>query len=324
MLQNNLREQYFQQLKKDRQDSTALKNIKLQLLDISQKPFHMYKYCGIDTALKILSSKYVKLQPPDNFNDPFDCLSSIGAWNRETHFSPSHKELLFVKELMRRLPKKFQLPYTIISDLRASYYFAISCFTTDYKNALMWAHYASNHKAVCLEFNIEDFLDQIHPCFYVKQMPTANWQMDNTYLALIKDEAWSYEVEWRYINRTIRPKMRLFGSSSYQIYNQIHMSKNFNSGDAEEWDKINSEIHKELEGIYNEECMLRIMPTRIFLGLNFGDNYNNASTAETIDKIEFIARQNDIPTHRMRAEHNSFNLTDTVIGNFHDLNNPFS
>jgi hypothetical protein len=324
MDQINFREQYFLHLLTNPKDIQGLNDIKLQILQMSPNPQYLYKYCSIGTALKILESGFIKLQSADNFNDPFDCLSSVSVWNQDVQFPPSQNELIAVNEIMTHLPAKFQLPYSVFPDLRTSYYYAISCFTPDYKNMLMWSHYANNHIAVCLEFDITGLIEQLHPVFYTKKMPLMDWKSDNLNLTLIKSSAWNYENEWRYVKKTIRPKMRIFGSAAYQIYNQVHSSGHFTQQDKEEWGFVNDEMMKNLDQTYQDESQLVARPTRIFSGINFGHNFTNTNTAEIISKIEDIAKSHTIPIYRIRAEHNSFALTETLVKNLTEYNNPLS
>lgn len=320
---NHLRERYFEHLLKRPTDIDELRDIKLQILQESPNPQYLYKYCSIYTALKILDSGYIQLQPPDNFNDPFDCLSNVGVWNQGSLFSPNKDELTYLDSLMKKLPSKFQLPFRFVNDLRTSYYYVISCFTTDHINTLMWSHYSDNHGAVCMEFDIMDILDHLHPCYYVDKMPLLNWQSKNINLALIKANAWNYEREWRYITETIRPEMRIFGSASHDIYNTIHSLENFNQNDYEKWDQALKSILEDLEHIYNEQRKLKVRPTKIFLGLDFRKNYANVNSEAIVKQIEKNSKEHNIALHRIHARHNTFVLYDSVLQDIRQLFNPF-
>jgi hypothetical protein len=142
----------------------------------------------------------------------------------------------------------------------------------------MWSHYSDYHKGVCLEFKISDILSDVHPCFYTKDMPAVNWQSDCLSLTLIKASPWGYENEWRYIKRSVRTVMRMFGSVTHDIYNAIQADKKYSASDHEEWSTTHSALQLELEEIYNLERTVQIKPTRIFLGVKFYNNYGNTST----------------------------------------------
>ena len=94
--------------------------------------------------------------------------------------------------------------------------FLIGCLCTDYKNRLMWSHYADSHKGFCIEYDYsqinEETLKKLPmPIIYTSKRPLIPWKpvLDNTQeniqeacnemmLGLLtKDDAWEYENEWR-------------------------------------------------------------------------------------------------------------------------------
>lgn len=100
--------------------------------------------------------------------------------------------------------------------------FRVGCLCTDYKNRLMWSHYAEGHKGFCIEYDfscdsktLSDLL--VLPVVYSKERPKFPWNValakdkesDEIKSAgartmirslLTKDEAWNYEDEWRIIS----------------------------------------------------------------------------------------------------------------------------
>lgn len=99
--------------------------------------------------------------------------------------------------------------------------YRVGSLCTDYKNRLMWSHYADGHKGFCIEYDfskeceaIKDVL--VMPVVYSKERIKFPWNVafaddkDNpkvklegayaTLLSLLtKDEVWKYENEWRVI-----------------------------------------------------------------------------------------------------------------------------
>lgn len=99
--------------------------------------------------------------------------------------------------------------------------YRVGSLCTDYKNRLMWSHYADGHKGFCIEYDfskeceaIKDIL--VLPVVYSKERVKFPWNVafaddkDNpkvklegayaTLLSLLtKDEVWKYENEWRVI-----------------------------------------------------------------------------------------------------------------------------
>ena len=311
-----LREIYFEQLLKNPTNKEALENTQLQILGKTSNPKHLYKYCNIETALKILTTGSLLLQAPDNFNDPFDCLARVGTWDSGTQFGASKQDIDYLKELIKEIPQQFQLPeYRISNDLRTSFSFAITCFTSNHTNPLMWSHYSKNHKGICLEFEINSILKDLHPCFYTDSMPKMGWRTDNINLSLIKESAWQYEDEWRLVKKTIRPRMRLFADITNQIYVAIHKDSRYSQKDQEEWGNIQSSLIKRLEKTYNDECIISIKPSRVFLGLLFEHNYANEITGDTCRKIIAFTRDNNISLNKILPEPKSFKLSDTIADN---------
>lgn len=287
--------------------------MKQNILQESKSRF-LYKYCNLETALKIVSSGHILLRPPDAFNDPFDCLKGINVFTggSAVRFPPSKDDVEYVLALLQKLPEKFRLPpYRMIHD-RVAYRFAITCFTPKFDNHLMWSHYAASHAGVCLEFGADDAMAYLHPCLYSHRMPSVPWNTDAIGLPLIKNHVWNYEEEWRYVKRTIRSKMRLFGTISSDIYNAVHSNKAFSRLDYEEWSKIGSFMQKELEDTYNNELKLTIKPTAIYCGLNFGKSGNTSTQEHTKELLDAAVTQG-IQIHKIIASHQSFDLETVQI-----------
>ena len=93
--------------------------------------------------------------------------------------------------------------------------FRVGCLGTDYKNKLMWSHYADSHTGFCIEYDFnnikwENLLVYPLPVLYSKERPLIPyyiWGGKDIEKAkkelmiglLTKDIVWSYENEWRYI-----------------------------------------------------------------------------------------------------------------------------
>jgi Protein of unknown function (DUF2971) len=306
---NSLRKKYYDNVSGIAESPNDLQKLKLEILKGENDGAKLYKYCGIDTGHKILTSNTILLQPPDNFNDPFDCLSRVGVWDEATRFGPIAEELDFVRAKIAELPSKYQpKKFTLFNDLRTAYRYAITCFSSNSLSHLMWSHYANNHRGICLEFKISDVLGSTHPCFYTHEMPDFDPQSRNLGSALVKGHEWHYEKEWRYLKETIRLKMRLLSSALHQIYNEIHTNSIFGKDEYQEWSSINSAIIKDMEDIYEAENRLRITPTKIILGASFSRNYSNQNHELTCREIIRLARKNKIPVFRIQTSAKSFDL----------------
>lgn len=94
--------------------------------------------------------------------------------------------------------------------------FRIGCLATDFKNRLMWSHYADSHRGFCIEYDFSGTDENTlsitpFPVVYSEELPLIPWKatIDKTpennaeatrqlMLGLLtKDKAWEYENEWR-------------------------------------------------------------------------------------------------------------------------------
>lgn len=93
--------------------------------------------------------------------------------------------------------------------------FLVGCLCTDFKNRLMWSHYAESHTGFCVEYDFSGadpsaFSALPVPVFYSDTRPLVPWKaaFENTSEniteactelmlgVLTKDSAWEYENEW--------------------------------------------------------------------------------------------------------------------------------
>lgn len=71
----------------------------------------------------------------------------------------------------------------------------------------MWAHYADNHRGVCVRFDLgkdEEISDMLFPVEYSEEYPKLNFIEVYTFgnfeeLYLTKSNEWKYEDEWRIV-----------------------------------------------------------------------------------------------------------------------------
>lgn len=95
-------------------------------------------------------------------------------------------------------------------------FYKICCLSTEYKNKLMWSHYADSHKGICVEYDFSDRAvnkSQPLPVYYSHERPQFVWKPEGDLTQeskskgsaclmqalLTKDEVWSYEKEWRMV-----------------------------------------------------------------------------------------------------------------------------
>lgn len=102
--------------------------------------------------------------------------------------------------------------------------FKVSCFSTDNNNLLMWSHYAKNHQGFCVEYDVSKieiehtFRINFWPIIYqtrtldIMLLKEIQKVIENTpvlssllgiVIGTIKPKDWSYEKEWRFIQRNV-------------------------------------------------------------------------------------------------------------------------
>ena len=101
--------------------------------------------------------------------------------------------------------------------------YLVGCLSSDFKNRLMWSHYADCHKGFCIEYDFS-VLEKIQndqyllPVLYDNKRPLFPWNIafdqsessmkdaqKKILLSLLtKDNVWSYEKEWRIFIRKQR------------------------------------------------------------------------------------------------------------------------
>jgi hypothetical protein len=104
--------------------------------------------------------------------------------------------------------------------------FGVASLTTNYNNPLMWSHYASAHRGICIEYDMKEYVQNLEksrmflfPVFYSKKRVTIDQNIldridlinitengRNDILKLFfeglitKNDIWKYENEWRSIS----------------------------------------------------------------------------------------------------------------------------
>ncbi len=190
-------------------------------------PVTLFKYVNFDTLIKILENNSILIHHPSEFNDPFDC-------NYRVRIKKNKKEIeqyllntniykqgnilkevldLKVEDIYIRFPEFDERSNKTIQEFHSNT--GVSCFTTDNKNLLMWAHYADKHNGACLTFDVTKdmvLFNATHKVEYVKKYPILNYFEipDEILMKTIntKHEIWKYEQEyriWKHPNKGIYP-----------------------------------------------------------------------------------------------------------------------
>ncbi len=162
---------------------------------------------------KIIKDNTIKFGAPNEFNDPFECMSVIGI----TSFDSTKKKL---EELAKTSGEKysdeaFLRAYDKVVKISLESYrtkslskYGILCLSGTWDNILMWAHYSNNHKGIIVIFHLDrgnSFYDKMMKVQYKKGItyfevdhPNGAKKMWESFST--KDPVWGYENEYRVIH----------------------------------------------------------------------------------------------------------------------------
>jgi hypothetical protein len=141
----------------------------------------LYQFINSQFALEAIGLRRLKISRLDRLNDPFEMLAG-------TQSDPAGR---FAMRLIR--------------DAIATH-LGLLCFSRDWRNPVMWGHYAESHQGLCLGFDVDDRIAM--PVQYVpKRLPFDHYLDPNTHekevralaarLAFTKFSHWRYEKEVR-------------------------------------------------------------------------------------------------------------------------------
>lgn len=225
-------------------------------LKFSHLPKRIFKYRSCNSnSFRNLQEDTIWLADPNTFNDPYDCHHFInfqklaGLITRELppeirsqlpadKISLIEKNIVEVEDPLDLLvdaafedvdPKMQVAMKAMLRTVLEKQYeemakagdkikdgFRLCSFSERKDSTLMWAHYASDHRGFCIEYDIrslpsDDFTSRfMYPVIYQEEVFDATECMilaktkkfNNLYLnqaALIKGKDWSYEKEWRLV-----------------------------------------------------------------------------------------------------------------------------
>jgi hypothetical protein len=165
----------------------------------------------------VLVRSLLRLSSPSTFNDPFEMAAhfSLKATERQrlARFESLARELepnrgwraiqARVQALMAATEEGLRPRLNASLDgVRCEA--GIYCFAGDARNTLMWSHYASDHKGVCLIFDRAHDVRTLMYALrvkYVRNLPVLNWirsfHEDIGKMLRAKHPAWRYEQESR-------------------------------------------------------------------------------------------------------------------------------
>lgn len=182
-------------------------------------PKYLYKYYSESTLnLDAIKKHEMWYSAPCNFNDAFDCDISI---NEKALFECFLKEASQERRIRQGSSgwKNLQgVVHKQIHNLQEEFEetkrtTGISCLSESDSSLLMWAHYANNHKEMCVEYELLKISDQLKftpvPVIYtndrvtLSSLESENLDRDTMKIFVesitTKSSEWNYEKEWRII-----------------------------------------------------------------------------------------------------------------------------
>lgn len=172
----------------------------------------------------VLSTWRIYCSSPNAFNDPWDCKPhfnsdvladpdenirhvewAVDVCSRKAPMSAEAIERMRITLLTDRARASDllnQISNALAPEINSRY--RIYCLGPDVGNLLMWAHYADNHRGVCLEFGLRNYvLCGALKCQYLQEFPFMkiynNSDEANLLTLLAKSDVWSYEREYRLV-----------------------------------------------------------------------------------------------------------------------------
>ncbi len=182
-------------------------------------PASLYKYYG-DSLKRLDTVKDNKMwySAPCNFNDVFDCEITVdekAIMNDALKMIPGNipvrpgsRAWKSVHETMKRELRSFRSTFE-----KLRYTMGVACLSESDTSLLMWAHYADNHRGMCVEYDLMEINNQLNftpvpvvysddrVCFNTLNPDTAKNDSLSFFIRSItsKSRDWSYEREWRII-----------------------------------------------------------------------------------------------------------------------------
>lgn len=173
----------------------------------------LFKYSPISkNQLSALSQGKIWYSKPARFNDPFDTKFYVTG-RKHTYASTVPPSAMGQNMSNTSVSTKQSLKPQLDQFQHGIEKLGILSLAQSNKNLLMWAHYANDHKGMCIEFSREsgtELADEeaIRPIHYTNNHPTLSTQSLKSQESIeasmkrilyAKSEHWEYEQEWRHI-----------------------------------------------------------------------------------------------------------------------------
>jgi len=191
----------------------------------------LYKYFPLSNekhlgrVIECLKGK-IHFSSPLTFNDPFELqtiispptFDEIQTFLHEAGTCIDKEPKSFKAKLNKEINNQFLRSPPTIATREWLDEIGILCLAENPKDLLMWSHYGSNHKGVCIGFSaLEKPFSTAKRIIYTDQRPQIPfgsyktmepWEAEKIFLH--KSNEWAYESEWRCVKRTIKQDEKNF------------------------------------------------------------------------------------------------------------------
>ncbi len=170
--------------------------------------------------IKDIRDNAITLSSPNDFNDPMDPL--IKVWlKRKQHNNDRENRILY--QLIEKSLDNIRI-CCLVNPMREKRFCCKPSASIDKCNPLMWAHYADNHKGICIQYrvkpsNLTDSNNRIIRLLdvnYSKAFP-LNGDILLSDSLVVKANCWSYENETRLIMYSTRKEMKYCQLEDFEI-----------------------------------------------------------------------------------------------------------
>lgn len=189
-----------------------------------------FRSCN-EYLFKDLINDELNLSAPQTFNDPFDCpiLALLKYKGGSTKFASLLIVAYYKCLKIACFSSRYKLPYyktQIPNTLKKDEPINSDCFPVtnelkqanakeEFKNLLMWGHYADSHKGICIKYNLKSIYQGLYKnnpgvfaCFkdikYSDEEIVELFGQEKNFIRFyeafyLKKEIWKYEDELRYL-----------------------------------------------------------------------------------------------------------------------------
>ena len=144
-----------------------------------------YRFQSINKfTLQNLTNQNNWVADPFEFNDPFEfsLYDSISIDEND-----NHRNLNYIEQA------------NVIKFKDSINEYGIVCYTSEFSNTLLWAHYGDNHKGMCLVFDVVNE-DKLYKVNYQERFPEINLTDDANTHEEIKTIVTTKSIDWKYEN----------------------------------------------------------------------------------------------------------------------------